>query len=106
MASQEFDTRRAAQEALGWTVQAHAQAESVVLTISDRQGRAVEAARITAVIGRATHMRDDIAPEFRFDGQAYVARADLAAGDWNIRLAAQAHDGTAFQQRLVLHVRE
>jgi nitrogen fixation protein FixH len=105
VASQTFDVRRDAQLALGWEVQAVAQDGRVVLSITDRDGKPVEVAALTAVLGRATHVKDDMAPEFVFDGQAYVAEAALAPGNWNIRMTARAEDGTQFAQRVILHIR-
>lgn len=103
VASQEFDVRRKAQEALGWTVDAAHDDGQLVLSITDKTGAPVEVARLDAVLGRATEARDDTTPDFRFDGTAYVAPVDLAPGNWNIRMVAIAADGTEFQQRVVLH---
>lgn len=105
VASQEFNDRQAAQEALDWTVQANAENGRVSLSITDAGGSPVQVADLSATLGRATHVRDDIAPEFQFDGSAYVAPVELGAGNWNIRMVAHAHDGTEFIQRVVLHVR-
>ena len=57
-----------------------------------------------ATLGRATHVKADSRPAFEFDGTAYVAHADLAPGNWNIRMTARADDGTEFSQRVVLRV--
>lgn len=104
VASQEFDTRRDAQQALGWTVSAQARGPHLVLSIRDGAGHPVRAKALEAVVGRATHVRDDVAPDFRFDGQDYLADLPLGAGNWNLRLKATALDGTEFQQRVVLHI--
>lgn len=103
VASQEFDDRKAAQEALGWHVEADHAGGLLVLQITDEAGRPVEVGRLEATVGRATHVRDDQSPEFRFDGRAYVAPVALADGNWNIRMKAWDSDGTLFQQRVVLH---
>ncbi|ANP36275.1 FixH [Phaeobacter gallaeciensis] len=103
-ASQEFDARRTAQEALGWSVYASAQDGQVKLEITDRDGNPVEVAKLTATLGRATHVKDDQNPDFQFNGQAYVAPAKLGAGNWNIRMVARAQNGTEFTQRVILHV--
>lgn len=105
VASQEFNDRLAAQAALDWTVQATAQGGLVSLSITDADGSPVQLADLSATLGRATHVRDDITPDFQFDGTAYVAPVELGAGNWNIRMVAHAHDGTEFTQRVVLHVR-
>ena len=105
VASQKFDGRRTAQETLGWSVRADAKGGLVILAITDVNGQPVEVADLKATVGRATHVKDDITPEFRFDGDAYVAKAELDEGNWNIRMVARAEDGTEFSQRVVLHVR-
>lgn len=104
VASQQFDERKAAQEALGWTVRADAAAGQVTLSITDDAGQPVRVGALNAVVGRATHVADDIHPEFVFDGASYVAPIDLDAGNWNIRMTALAEDGTQFAQRVILHV--
>ena len=105
VASQEFDDRRTAQEALGWTVHADAQGGLVILSITDRTGSPVMVGDLHATVGRATHVQEDFSPDFRFDGKAYVAKASLGDGNWNIRMTALAADGTEFSQRVVLHVK-
>ncbi|MEW2912967.1 FixH family protein [Leisingera sp. JC11] len=105
VASQEFDQRRSAQEALGWSVYASSAGDQVKLEITDADGNPVKVAKLSATLGRATHVQDDQKPEFTFDGQAYVAPADLGPGNWNIRMVARATDGTEFTQRVILHVK-
>lgn len=105
VASQNFDVRREAQKALGWQVRADAQGGLVILSITDADGLPVEVAELTATLGRATHVKDDVQPDFVFDGAAYVAPAELAPGNWNIRMVARAADGTAFTQRVILHIK-
>ncbi len=102
VASQEFDTRRDAQEALGWTVDASHHDGVLTLAITGAGGAPVRVAQLDAVLGRATHVRDDMTPDFTFNGTAYLAPVDLAPGNWNIRMEAIAPDGTEFQQRVVL----
>ncbi|MCK0149882.1 FixH family protein [Marivita sp. S6314] len=104
VASQNFDDRRADQEALGWTVYAEAKGGLLILSIKDAEGRPVQAGTLDAVLGRATHVQDDRSPDFAFDGKAYVARETLRPGNWNIRMKATALDGTPFEQRVILHV--
>ncbi|MFY0596951.1 MAG: FixH family protein [Cognatishimia sp.] len=104
VASQTFDDRKLAQEALGWHITAEASGGFVILSVLDQDGRAVEVQNLEAVLGRATHVKDDLQPEFQFDGRVYVARAELGEGNWNIRMKAQAYDGTPFEQRVILRV--
>lgn len=105
VASQTYDDRRAAQEALGWDVAAAFDGEAVTLSIRDSEGKPVQAGKMQVLLGRATHMKDDSTPEFAFNGHDYVAYVDLAPGNWNLRIDAHALDGTAFQQRVPLHVK-
>jgi nitrogen fixation protein FixH len=105
VASQHFDRKRVAQEALGWTVRAEAREGRVHLSITDAGGAPVMVQSLNAVLGRATHVKDDMTPDFVFTGQDYVAPVALGAGNWNIRMTAQAADGTEFEQRVVLHVK-
>jgi len=102
VASQKFDERKAAQEALGWTVRASHSAGILTLSITDEAGAPVEVAALDATVGRATHVQDDVRPDFRFDGSEYFATVPLGDGNWNIRMTARAQDGTEFQQRVVL----
>jgi nitrogen fixation protein FixH len=102
VASQEFNERKAAQEALGWDVRATHGGGVLRLAITDAGGQPVRVASLDATVGRATHVADDQRPEFHFDGRGYVAPVTLAPGNWNIRMEARAMDGTAFQQRVVL----
>lgn len=106
VASQEFDARRSAQMSLGWSVRADARDGRVFLSVTDKDGAPIELAQLDATLGRATHVRDDIQPEFVFDGSAYVAPIKLGKGNWNIRMVARAANGTEFTQRVILHVRK
>lgn len=104
VASQTFDARRKAQEALGWTVSAEERDGTLRLAFTDRDGRSVRVASLEATVGRPTEIKDDFTPDFTFDGIAYVARTDLAPGRWDVRLKATAEDGTPFSQRIQVHV--
>ena len=105
VASQQFNDRRDSQEALGWTVNVKATGGLLILSITDKAGNPVRVAELDAVLGRATHVKEDTKPEFTFDGSAYVAKAELGAGNWNLRMVAKAADGTEFTQRIPLYVK-
>ncbi|MEM6477819.1 MAG: FixH family protein [Pseudomonadota bacterium] len=104
VASQFFDANRAAQEALEWDVRADVEDDLLTLRIDGPNGPV--APEITrATLGRATHVGDDRDLVFFFDGDAHKAvTGEMAPGNWNLRLAATAEDGTQFQQRIVLWV--
>ncbi len=103
VASQEFDKNRAAQLALGWDVSAKVEGGYLILSIADKNGP-VEPKIVTAIFGHATSVAADQTPEFRFDGQNFVAPVTLGSGNWNLRLVAQAADGTVFRQRVIVRV--
>ena len=102
VASQAFDKDRAAQLALGWEVSARIDAETLILTI-DRDGRPVQPKITSAVLGRATSVAQDQFPALRFTGRHFEAPiAPTGAGNWNLRLVAEAADGTIFKQRIIV----
>lgn len=104
--SQTFNRDKAAQEALGWTVEAVDDQKRLYVYIRDAEGNPVEVAEIGGTLGRATTVVQDQEPEFTFDGEAYVAETGaLEAGNWNFRMTATALDGTHFTQRIVIHVK-
>lgn len=106
VASQSFDADRAAQERLGWQTVLSYSAGSLRLSITDAGGAPVQPAGLKGLLGRPTTERDDQVPAFAFDGSDWVAPVELASGNWNLRITATAADGTRFQQRLVLHVKD
>lgn len=101
--SQQFDRDRAAQDALGWDVVATYGAGVLHLSVEDAEGW-VEPELVSAVLGRATTTAQDSTPEFAWDGQALVAPATLAPGNWNLRIALRAADGTPFRRRIPIRV--
>ncbi|QQA44815.1 FixH family protein [Pelagovum pacificum] len=103
VASQEFDEARAAQEALGWEVTAHEHDGELVLSITDADGP-VQPATLSGIFGRSTSVRDDQVPDFTFDGAVFRAPVEASGGNWNLRLEAEAEDGTPFQQRIIVIV--
>ncbi|UAB88345.1 FixH family protein [Ruegeria sp. SCSIO 43209] len=105
VASQEFNERLKEQQALGWNIKAELTGGLLVLYITDQTGSPVEVADLQAVVGRATHVKEDFSPDFTFDGIAYAAPAALGEGNWNIRLVAKAKDGAEFAQRVPLYVK-
>ena len=104
IASQTFDERREAQEALGWDVRADHADGMMVLRITGADGAPVEARDMNVSVGRATTVAHDQSPEMQFNGSAYVAPLDLSGGKWVVHLDATAPDGTPFRQRFNLHV--
>ncbi|MEL6800291.1 MAG: FixH family protein [Pseudomonadota bacterium] len=101
-ASQNFQADRAAQLALDWTVEADVIDDHLVIAITDRAGQPVQAAEITATLGRATHVNDDQFPTLVYQDGVYTAPAEIGPGNWNVRMLATAEDGTKFRQRIVI----
>ncbi|WP_095589461.1 FixH family protein [Actibacterium ureilyticum] len=105
VASQEFDQRRAAQEALGWSIATRYEGGLLHLYFTDSQGQPVIPETIEVLIGRTTEAQDDIRPVFSGYNGTYSTPIDLDHGKWMMRVEARAEDGTPFRQRLELFVR-
>ena len=101
VASQTFNASREAQEALGWDVRAYTDRGALVLDIA-KDGQPVAPKIVSATFGRATHVGDDQTPIFVFDGTTHRAPVQIRPGNWNLRLVAEAADGTVFKQRIVV----
>lgn len=105
VASQEFDARRAAQEALGWTLDVSHDRGRVRVAFTDQQGHPVQVADLSVLIGRTTEAKDDVTPPFTFLGDAYEAEVPLAKGYWMVKVTAHAMDGTLFERRVDIAVK-
>lgn len=103
VASQAFEGARTAQEALGWDVTAVLSAGLLTLRF-DKGGHAVRPQILSAVFGRATSVSADQTPDFRFENGRFIAPVAAEAGNWNLRIQAEAADGTRFQQRIIVKV--
>ncbi|MBU3030818.1 FixH family protein [Paracoccus marinaquae] len=100
VASQGFDRERAAQDALGWTVTPNYDGRELTLSVTDDEGLPAPVESLAATIGRPTHERADLSPDFTFEGGLFRAPLVLEPGIWNIHVTATAPDGTEFRQRL------
>jgi nitrogen fixation protein FixH len=105
VASQSFDARREAQEALGWQADAGVRDGVLQLTLTDAAGRPVKPATLTAVLGRPTIARDDQTLEVSGEQGAYTSLVDLRPGAWILKLTATNDAGVEFAKRLELWVR-
>lgn len=101
VASQTFDADRAAQQALGWDASVHLVDGDLQLDLRDRTGAPIGDAELSGILGRATNVADDITPVWSFDGQIWHAEANLAPGNWDLRLVATRGDDV-FRRRLKL----
>ena len=104
-ASQVFDREKAAQEALGWTMDAGLADGTLRITFTGTDGRTVRPATVTAKVGRATEAVDDHTPDLVWTGTAFSGAVNVDGGNWVLWVDATAEDGTAFRQRIPLPVR-
>jgi nitrogen fixation protein FixH len=101
-ASQVFDREKAAQEALGWTMDAGLANGELRIAFTGPDGRAVHPATVTAKVGRATEAVDDHTPDLIWTGDAFSGPVNVDGGNWIVWVDATADDGTAFRQRIPL----
>ena len=101
VASQEFEDRRSAQDALGWEVRADYAEGTLRLQVEDAEGRPVDARLFAATVGRPTMRAADSALAFDSDGQV---RIDLAPGRWRLDLETTG-DAPPFARSLLIVVR-
>jgi nitrogen fixation protein FixH len=104
VASQEFDTRREAQEALGWTVAAGHDRGRMTLSFTDAAGAPVQVSALTVLVGRPTSARDDVMPAFTYVSGQYEADVPLQKGQWMVKLEAMSEGGVRFEQRFDIKV--
>ncbi len=105
VASQGFNTRKAAQEALGWHLAPSYAGGRVDLAFTDRNGLPVAVTDLDVLIGRTTSTMDDARPVFVAMGDVYTTELPLARGKWMVKVTARSLDGTLFEQRSELFVR-
>jgi nitrogen fixation protein FixH len=105
IAGQGFDARKAAQEALGWTLTPVYKDGQVILIFTDRDGLPVKVRDLQVLIGRTTEASQDQWPAFRQGHDVYAADVVLAQGKWMVKVTARAADGTLFEQRTEVFVR-
>jgi nitrogen fixation protein FixH len=105
VASQGFNDRRAAQEALGWSLAPSYLDGRIDLAFTDRDGVPVAVEELDVLIGRTTSTAHDARPDFVQAGDVYTALLDLAHGKWMVKVTARSADGTLFEQRSELFVR-
>jgi nitrogen fixation protein FixH len=105
VASQGFNDREAAQEALGWTLTPGYDRGRMTLAFRDADGQPVQVQNLQVLVGRTTEASDDSFPAFIRDGDLYTADVPLQNGKWMVKVTATSADGTLFEQRSELFVR-
>jgi nitrogen fixation protein FixH len=105
VASQGFNARKAAQEALGWTMTPDYANGRMTLAFLDARGQPVAVSNLEVLVGRTTEASDDSFPTFAREGDLYAADLPLGIGKWMVKVTATSADGTLFEQRSELFVR-
>ena len=106
IASQTFDARRSAQNALEWTVKPMASTTGISLSFKDRDGQTVPLARLTGRVGRPTTTNQDTKLDFvAIDGTHWGA-VTLTPGRWTLWVEAQDIDANSFARRFPIIVKE
>lgn len=98
VASQEFNTKRAAQVALGWNAAIDYHDGAVYLTLLDDAGKVVRPRELSIIVGRATTTQTDHQLELVETPKGYASPIDLAPGNWRIDIEATAENGAGFLQ--------
>jgi nitrogen fixation protein FixH len=104
IASQTFNERRRAQEALAWRVELDHGPTELHLRFIDEAGSTVRPAALSVVVGRPTTQALDEALHLTSTGAGYAGRIALDPGNWIVLVEAKAEDGTPFSQRHTLYV--
>lgn len=102
--SQDFDARRAAQQALGWQVGIEYAGGELTLRFRDAAGHPVNPAMLDVLVGRVADASQDRRPVMQGQAGRFGAPLALAPGRWLVKVEARAADGTRFSQRLALQV--
>lgn len=105
VAGQDFNERKAAQEALGWSMTPGYDNGRMTLAFTGPDGKPVAVNDLQVLVGRTTEAKDDSFPAFTRDGDLYAADVVLRKGKWMVKVTATAADGTLFEQRSELYVK-
>jgi nitrogen fixation protein FixH len=105
VASQGFNARKAAQEALGWTMTPGYENGRMTLAFHGADGAPVQVNDLQVLVGRTTETTDDTFPAFALQGDLYAAEVSLHQGKWMVKVTATSADGTLFEQRSELFVK-
>lgn len=107
VASQEFNTAKAAQLALGWQMQPDYDAaeKRLFLTFTGADGLPADVASVKVLVGRTTEANEDQTPELVYASGVWTAPLELAHGKWLVRVEARDASGTLFSQRVSVTVR-
>ncbi len=105
VAGQDFNERKAAQEALGWSMTPGYDNGRMTLAFTGQDGRPVAVDDLQVLVGRTTEAKEDAYPAFARQGDLYATDLPLHKGKWMIKVTARSADGTLFEQRSELYVK-
>ena len=88
VASQGWDARTAAQEALGWTATVGHADGRLAVAITGADGRPVRGLDVTAVVGRPASGREDVTLMLAEGREGYAAPMALGPGLWRVAVTA------------------
>ncbi|MBC6437112.1 MAG: FixH family protein [Rhodobacteraceae bacterium] len=98
--SQNYNVRRAAQEALGWTASVAVAGETLTLTLVDDAGVPVAPAELTALLTRPASRTGEQRLVLTRQNGAFVAPVLVSGGRWSLRLTGTARNGTAYRHTI------
>ncbi len=100
--SQDFNIRRDAQEALGWSASVSVDVETGILTLGlvDRDGVLVDPVEFQALLTRPTNQTEDQLLDLTPGTVAFTAPVDISPGRWRLRLTGIAQDGTDYRHNI------
>jgi len=99
VASQNFDARRKAQEALGWHISLNHDSQGVTFHFRDADGKPVIPETVSLRVGAAANAGWDRDIRIEPWETGFRARLDLPAGNWIAQITATAANGTVFSER-------
>jgi nitrogen fixation protein FixH len=105
VASQDFDDRTAAQDAIGWEAAVAHEEGRLLVSITDEAGDAVEGLRVEAVVGRPATNEVDRPLTLRAEPDGlYGAPVELGAGQWRVSLSAADTAGRSYEAMASLYL--
>ncbi len=100
-----FDERRAAQEALGWTMSARHEGSDLVVRMTGPDGAPLQGLDVSAVVGRPATVNEDRDVPLAASADGYRAPVDLAPGLWAVMLTARDAEENVYTARTEITVR-
>ena len=97
VASQDFDDRTAAQEALGWQSAVAHDSGKLEVRLTGADGALVEGARVEAVVGRPATAEVDRRLSLANTDGLYTAPVELGTGKWRVELSATDTAGRSYR---------